>query len=210
MNLKVRVKVDPGHNEMYVRFLDLPPGALAYSVRVADTMNLDVDDKGRVVGIEVTDLQRAFGVRPHAFRVYGPLVGVKEAAALIGVNRPNFLRDYVSREDFPEPVADLASGRVWMLVDVMDYATDKHLRRKETVGYMVMLYMEANEMTVGTLGRELGLDYKGALRLLQNNECLDKATGESLAAQNCIDLDNAQGLLARIKAVRAVGRSAGQ
>lgn len=207
MDLKITVEADLDRNEMYVRFLDLPPEALAYSVRISDTLNLDIDDKGRVVGIEVIDLERTFGVRPHTVEVYGPLVGVKEAAALMGVNRPNFLRDYVSRENFPEPVAALASGRVWVLADVMKYAREKGLRKEETVGHMLMLYMEANEMTAGTLGRELNLDYKGVLRLLQNNDCLDEVTGESLAARNGIDLGNAQALLARVKALRAIKRS---
>jgi prophage regulatory protein len=41
------------------------------------------------------------------------VLGLKEVAALLGVSRQRatqLVRDY---EDFPAPVADLASGRVW-------------------------------------------------------------------------------------------------
>lgn len=49
------------------------------------------------------------------------LVGAKEAAALIGVRPSNFIRDWANREGFPEPVANLARGRLWAREDVLDY-----------------------------------------------------------------------------------------
>ena len=49
------------------------------------------------------------------------LVGTKEAAALFGVRSQNFLRDWVSRPDFPAPLANLAATRVWSRRDLEAY-----------------------------------------------------------------------------------------
>lgn len=49
------------------------------------------------------------------------LVGVAEIADLIGVSRQRV--DQLTRtEDFPTPVADLASGRIWERGDVDAWA----------------------------------------------------------------------------------------
>jgi len=49
------------------------------------------------------------------------LLGTKEAAALYSVKPPNFVRDWASRGDFPEPVAVLHTGRVWRRADLEAY-----------------------------------------------------------------------------------------
>lgn len=41
-----------------------------------------------------------------------------EAARLCRVKKPNFLRDFASQPDFPEPVAELASGRIWWRTEI--------------------------------------------------------------------------------------------
>jgi hypothetical protein len=46
------------------------------------------------------------------------LVGVAEAADILGVFRSNFVRDWATRPDFPEPVARLRCGPVWREADV--------------------------------------------------------------------------------------------
>lgn len=51
------------------------------------------------------------------------LMGTKEAARCLGVLPPNFVRDWASRADFPAPVANLSSGRVWLASDVERYET---------------------------------------------------------------------------------------
>ena len=53
------------------------------------------------------------------------LVGTKEAAALYGIRPSNFVRDWASREDFPEPVATLARGRLWTRPDLEAYRERK-------------------------------------------------------------------------------------
>ena len=49
------------------------------------------------------------------------LVGVKEAADLFGVQRSNFVRDLATRPDFPAPIAELASTRVWRRSELLDF-----------------------------------------------------------------------------------------
>jgi hypothetical protein len=51
------------------------------------------------------------------------LVGTAEAAAMAGVKKPNFVRDFAARSDFPEPIGVLASGRIWRKTDVEAFLT---------------------------------------------------------------------------------------
>jgi len=56
-------------------------------------------------------------------------LGTKEAAALFGVRPSNFVRDWASREDFPEPIATLARGRLWAREDMETYRARTGPRR---------------------------------------------------------------------------------
>jgi predicted DNA-binding transcriptional regulator AlpA len=56
------------------------------------------------------------------------LVGVTEAAALLGWDRRRVVT-YVDRGSFPRPVAELASGRVWLRADVEAFA--RAFRRRQ-------------------------------------------------------------------------------
>jgi predicted nucleotidyltransferase len=62
-------------------------------------------------------------------RVNENLVGTKEAAALFGVRPSNFVRDWANREDFPEPVATLARGRLWARENLVAYRARTGPRR---------------------------------------------------------------------------------
>lgn len=57
------------------------------------------------------------------------LVGVAEAAAVMGWDKRRVIT-YVDRGSFPEPIARLASGRVWRREDVEAFA--RAWRRKQT------------------------------------------------------------------------------
>lgn len=57
------------------------------------------------------------------------LIGTREAATMIGVAAPNFVRDWAARADFPAPVAELASGRVWLAVEVETYLAGRRPER---------------------------------------------------------------------------------
>ena len=69
-------------------------------------------------------------------RVVSGVVGTKEAAAMLGVRPPNFVRDWSTRPDFPVPVSTLASGRIWARDEVAAYAehaADKPSRERMLV-----------------------------------------------------------------------------
>ncbi len=53
-----------------------------------------------------------------AVLVTARVVGTREAASILGVRPPNFVRDWASRSDFPRPISALASGRVWSEAEV--------------------------------------------------------------------------------------------
>lgn len=61
--------------------------------------------------------------------VFGDLVGTQEAARSLGVQPSNFVRDWAARPDFPTPVANLSSGRVWSASAVERYAAARRAPR---------------------------------------------------------------------------------
>ena len=73
-------------------------------------------------GGEVRAIKRDDGA---VLPVVDRLVGTQEAASLVGVRPPNFVRDWAARPDFPKPVAALSSGRVWLAADVERYAAER-------------------------------------------------------------------------------------
>ena len=55
------------------------------------------------------------------------LVGVAEAAEIMGWDKRRVVT-YIDRGHFPEPIAALASGRIWLREDVEAYAADWRAR----------------------------------------------------------------------------------
>jgi len=55
------------------------------------------------------------------------LVGVAEAADIMGWDKRRVIT-YIDRGHFPEPVAALAGGRIWLREDVEAYAADWRTR----------------------------------------------------------------------------------
>ncbi len=60
------------------------------------------------------------------------LLGVSEAASLLGWDRRR-VATYVERGAFPEPVASLASGRVWRREDVEAFGRDRARRPRRRI-----------------------------------------------------------------------------
>jgi hypothetical protein len=56
------------------------------------------------------------------------VAGVAEAAAILGWDRRRVIT-YVDRGSFPEPIAHLASGRVWRRDDIRAFARTWNRRR---------------------------------------------------------------------------------
>ncbi len=92
---------------------------------------------GRIGGAEVAAasrdeclaaLRRRAGEGTLTVEVVPPLAGVAEAARILGWDKRR-VSTYVRRGAFPEPVAVLASGRVWRREDVEAFAATRRRRR---------------------------------------------------------------------------------
>jgi len=62
------------------------------------------------------------------------LAGAAEAAAILGVTRQQVHR-LAKHPNFPEPVAELEMGRIWLLADIQQWArrnADRRPGRPET------------------------------------------------------------------------------
>ncbi len=123
--MEVVVQADKEADACYIGF-DM--GAVAKSVRVTDDVTLDFNEDGRLKGVDTMNASRVFG-EDYSEVQLDILVGVKEAAELAGVQRSNFVRDYASKADFPAPVCELATGRIWLKSKVVAYMNETRPRR---------------------------------------------------------------------------------
>jgi predicted DNA-binding transcriptional regulator AlpA len=90
---------------------------------------LDLDRDGKLVGVEIIGATDVISTPVGKLDFSGELVGVKEAAELAGKDKANFLRYLASREDFPEPIVSLASGRYWLSAEI-----ERYLRKEKAAG----------------------------------------------------------------------------
>jgi hypothetical protein len=60
------------------------------------------------------------------------LVGVSEAADIMGWDKRRVVT-YIDRGHFPEPIASLAGGRIWLREEVEAYAEDWRARHPDAV-----------------------------------------------------------------------------
>ena len=129
--MDIAVQPDHDNDSLYVAFGAgaLSRGSVAKSVRVTEDVTFDFDKNGRLLGLDVMNAADILGPDYREMKL-DALVGVKEASALLGVQKSNFVRDFASRADFPAPVAELATGRVWLRSQVSEYA----VARKRTAG----------------------------------------------------------------------------
>src|SRR4051812_41557425 len=113
--MDVAIQADRDNDSLYLAFgpASLAKGNVTKSIRVTGDVTLDFDKDGHLVGLDVMNASNVLAsdyVNIHL----DALVGVKEAAALIGMQKSNFVRDVANHDDFPKPVAELATGRVWL------------------------------------------------------------------------------------------------
>ncbi|HEX9124138.1 MAG TPA: hypothetical protein VF984_12430 [Actinomycetota bacterium] len=97
----------------------MTPSAEGWSGRIPSTGDVI---RARTRGACLSALRRKAG--PDAVltvEVTPALAGVAEAAAILGWDKRRVIT-YVDRGSFPEPVAHLASGRVWRSEDVEAFA----------------------------------------------------------------------------------------
>jgi len=120
--MKITIQTDKDNDQLYILFREEEQlaGVAVETKKLADNLYLDLDSEGKLVGIEIWQASKTLGADIENIGL-DSLVGVAEAAKFFGVKKPNFLRDYAGKEDFPSPVAELASGRVWRLKDLEEY-----------------------------------------------------------------------------------------
>jgi hypothetical protein len=75
------------------------------------------------------ELRAAAGEATLTIEVEPQVVGVAEAAAVLGWDKRRIFT-YLGRGAFPEPLAELASGRVWRRSDVEAFARTRTRRRQ--------------------------------------------------------------------------------
>ena len=81
----------------------------------------------------VAELRKVAGVEVELIvEVIPNLVGVAEAAEIMGWDKRRVIT-YIDRGHFPEPIASLAGGRVWLRDDVEGYAAEWRARHPSAV-----------------------------------------------------------------------------
>lgn len=124
------IERDSEFDQLYISFLHRPEeGTVAETVEVAPGISVDMDAGGKLIGVEITSAKAVIGTPASEIDFSGELAGVKEAAELAGKDKANFLRDLASRDDFPKPVARLASGRYWLSAEI-----ERYLRKERIAG----------------------------------------------------------------------------
>src|SRR3990172_249903 len=122
--MRVYLEKDRVNDQIYIGLGErsLKQGVVKKTIRVGDNLAIDFDGRGRLVGIDIARASRLLA--REVFREglsTDDLVGVAEAAKLCGVKKPNFIRDFTSKPDFPKPVVELSSGRIWLRSDIETY-----------------------------------------------------------------------------------------
>jgi superfamily II DNA or RNA helicase/uncharacterized protein YuzE len=123
-----RIEIDREHDLAYILLrpeLHGQRGYVARSMRVADDIVLHLDADGQLIGIELLNASAHLDLSSITEGSGELIVGVAEAAAMLGVEKSNFVRDYANKPQFPSPVAELASGRFWFRSDVERYMQKK-------------------------------------------------------------------------------------
>ncbi len=125
--MKLTIQADRENDLLYVGLAEraFDHGVVTKTVRLDNDIAVDFDAAGRIIGLDVMNASQRINGNLDRIEL-DELVGVKEAAELIGVQRSNFVRDYADKDGFPRPVVELATGRIWLRSAVEDY-----LRRRK-------------------------------------------------------------------------------
>ena len=130
------VEIDRNHNLAYILLrpeLRDRRGAVARSVRVGEDIVLDLDEADHLIGIELLNASSRLAVDELEAGTREIIVGVSEAAEMLGVERSNFVRDYANKLGFPAPIAEHASGRFWLRSAIERYAEGKRTPRLKSI-----------------------------------------------------------------------------
>jgi uncharacterized protein YuzE len=124
--MQVAIQPDTDNDSLYLAFgtEGLAGASVARSVRATEDVTLDFDMDGHLVGLDVMNASNIL-MQDYANIRLDALIGVKQASALLGLQKSNFVRDLANRDVFPGPVAELATGRVWLRSQVEAFAASR-------------------------------------------------------------------------------------
>src|SRR5205809_6118288 len=95
------IEIDHEHDLAYILLrpeLRHQPGSIARSMRVAEDIVLDLDANGQLVGIELLNASTHLDLNRISEAAGELIVGVKEAAAMLGVEQSNTVRDFANKQ----------------------------------------------------------------------------------------------------------------
>ena len=123
--MKLYLQIDEENDQVYVSFSEPTDqrGSVASTVQLAPDIHADFDREHRLLGLDLSNASRLLADGSLNEVSFDSLVGVKEASEIVGVKKPNFIRDYADAPGFPRPVVVLASGRVWLRSQIETYVT---------------------------------------------------------------------------------------
>jgi predicted DNA-binding transcriptional regulator AlpA len=114
----VRARLWRSGGRWYARVLDAP-----MYVEVTGTSRIGCLDELRdAIGDDVV----------LTVEVVPELVGVSEASDIMGWDKRRVIT-YIDRGHFPEPIAALAGGRIWLREEIEAYAEDWRARHPDTL-----------------------------------------------------------------------------
>jgi uncharacterized protein YuzE len=162
---------DLENNQLYVGFGIAPEeGSVADAVEAFPGVFLDVTDDGKLVGIDIVNTEEVIGAAVVDLTFSGELVGVKEAAELVGKDRANFLRDVTRRSDFPRPVARVASSQLWLAKDIARYLEKQRSAEKEEPNIPMARNAESQDNSGADSESATSVSLKDGLRTLGSED----------------------------------------
>ncbi|MBA3351261.1 MAG: DUF2283 domain-containing protein [Blastocatellia bacterium] len=154
----MHIERDTEFDLLYISLVDgAEEGAVTRTKEVFPGVLFDLDTEGKILGIEFTNTQKALGISASDLHLSGELLGVKEAAELAGKDRGNFIRDLARKPDFPEPVAQLASGQIWLSKDIESYLQ----KRDSSTNNAACKEVQYEEQAPDSVSHEGGYEYEG-------------------------------------------------
>ncbi len=140
---------DLENNQLYVGFGPVPEeGSVADAIEAFPGVFLDVNEDGKLVGIDIVNTEEVVGAATADLTFSGELVGVKEAAEILSKDRANFLRDVARKPDFPKPVARVASSQLWLAKDIARYLEKRETTKKGETGISALRNAESDNAEV--------------------------------------------------------------
>lgn len=84
-------------------------------------VSLFLTPTGKLGRLEIYPATEILGIKDLKKASLGQFVGLAEAADLMQVKKPNFIRDFIKTGKFPKPLTELASGKIWDRQEVEDF-----------------------------------------------------------------------------------------